>query len=67
MPIPNGAKANAQKKPMPMMIPGIDCGIRARYSTARPNRKVERRETITASTARLLTSTAPTLATMRLL
>ena len=66
VPMPKGAKAKAQKKPMPMMMPGMDCGIRARYSTARPNLKVERRETITAMTARLLTKTEPTPATMML-
>ena len=53
--MPKGAKAKAQKNPMPMMMPGMDCGISARYSTTLPKRKVERRATMTAMTARLLT------------
>ena len=57
---PPGNSANAQKKPMPTMIPGIACGIRARYSTLLEKRNGERLATRTASSARTLTSTAPT-------
>ena len=49
-----------------MMIPGMACGARARYSTARANRKVERRATTTATSEKALTRTAPTPATIRL-
>ena len=47
-----------RRSPMPMMMPGIACGASARYSTARRNRKVERRATMTARTASTLTRTA---------
>jgi hypothetical protein len=64
---PPGMSANAQKNPIPTMMPGIACGARDRYSIARANRNVDRRATSTDSSARPLISTAPISDTMTLL